>query len=104
MGIYTAQWKAIKRVHRFMLAWFLSGMTLPIAVTLIVPDVASRQTLAVTGAVLLVYLGIWSVGCLYLRMLVGSFKCPRCGSSFESNPREPRQECCHCGLKRYSES
>lgn len=102
--MYKDQWKVVKRIQRFTLAWFFTGMILPIVVAVIVPNVASRQTFTVTGAIVLAYLGIWSAGCLYLRRLARSFKCPRCGASFDNNSSQPREECCNCGLKRNAES
>jgi ribosomal protein S27AE len=104
MGMYKEQWKVIKRVQRFTLVWFAAGMILPIAVALVVPDVASRQTWTVTGAIVVAYLGLWSAGCLYLRRLARSFKCPRCGARFDMDSPQPYQECGSCGLKRDSES
>jgi hypothetical protein len=104
MGIYTEQWSAIKRLERLMLGWFFIGLVIPILVAVVAPNVAVGQPVTVRNAVVFGYLGTWGMAVIYLRWRVGTFKCPRCDSSFDKNSRQPRKECANCGLKRYADS
>lgn len=104
MNTYTEQWKSIRRLERFTLAWFLVGLCLLLVVALLASSAISSQPSALRKIEVFSYLGIWGAGCLYLRMRVGSFKCPRCGSSFDKNSLGPRKTCSNCGLKRYADA